>query len=100
MARGEAIGTADLPFGHEDDADDDEASDGGGDDGSQLVAGREVLDQPYPEAKEQALAAFDRVYVARRLDQAAGNVSEAARLAGMDRSNFKRILKKVRGRED
>jgi DNA-binding NtrC family response regulator len=100
MARGEAIGTADLPFGQEEEEEDDDAVGGGDDDGSRLVAGREVLDRPYPEAKEEAMAAFDRVYVARRLDQAAGNVSEAARLAGMDRSNFKRILKKVRGRED
>jgi DNA-binding NtrC family response regulator len=99
MARGEAIGAADLLLGRDDarddDANDDHASAGRHEEGSLLVAGREVLDLPYPEAKEQAMTAFDRVYVARRMDQAAGNVSEAARLAGMDRSNFRRVLRKA-----
>jgi DNA-binding NtrC family response regulator len=105
MARGEAILVADLPLRHdadageddERDADDDARSDG--EPPLPLIAGQEVLDLPYPEAKEQAMAAFDRIYVARRLELASGNVSEAARLAGMDRSNFRRLVKKARGRE-
>ena len=46
------------------------------------------------------MAAFDRAYVERRMKQTGGNVSEAARLAGMDRSNFRRLLKKARGRDE
>ena len=98
MARGESIVVADLPLGREDEESDDDARDGDGE--PRLVAGQEVLDLPYPEAKEQALAAFDRVYCERRMEQAGANVSEAARLAGMDRSNFRRLLKKVRGRDE
>jgi DNA-binding NtrC family response regulator len=50
----------------------------------------------YPEAKQRAGDAFDAFYVAELLERTSGNVSEAARRAGMDRSNFRRLLKKVR----
>ncbi len=89
MARGEVILPGDLPFGH------DEAAE----EGVPLAAG-EVLELPYTEAKERAVETFDRAYVERRLTKAGGNVSEAARTAAMDRSNFRRLMKKVQGRGD
>jgi DNA-binding NtrC family response regulator len=49
----------------------------------------------YNEAKARALRAFDRVYVQTLLERTGGNVSEAARLAGLDRSNFRRIIKRA-----
>jgi DNA-binding NtrC family response regulator len=92
MARGDAILPADLPIGQDDeDHDDDEGA---------AFAGAEVLELPYAEAKIQAVATFDRVYVERRMKRTGGNVTEAARMAGMDRSNFRRLLKKVRGRDE
>ena len=57
-----------------------------------LPAGSEDL--PYAEAKKQALAAFDAAYLGAMLQTAGGNVSEAARRAGLDRSNFRRLLRK------
>ena len=48
------------------------------------IAGGEVLDLGYTEAKERAVEAFDRAYVERRMKKTGGNVSEAARMAGMD----------------
>lgn len=48
----------------------------------------------YQEAKERALWAFNRAYLANLLRQTCGNLSNAAEKAGMDRSNFKKIVKK------
>ena len=52
------------------------------------------VDLPYGEAKRRALERFDRAYVAEVMRRASGNVSEAARRAGLDRSNFRRIVRK------
>jgi DNA-binding NtrC family response regulator len=48
----------------------------------------------YPEAKRKLLALFDEVYTTELLRRAGGNMSEAARLAGLDRSNFRRLIKR------
>jgi transcriptional regulator with GAF, ATPase, and Fis domain len=66
------------------------------DDGSTMTLGGEVLDLPYGEAKRRALEAFDRAYVGELLKKTAGNLSEAARKAGLDRSNFRRIVRKAK----
>lgn len=49
---------------------------------------------PYHEAKERALIEFNKHYLAQVLQQSGGNISLAADKAGMDRSNFKKIIKK------
>jgi DNA-binding NtrC family response regulator len=64
------------------------------------VFGIEVAELAYAEAKNKALDAFDVAYLERVMKRAGGNVSEAARQAGMDRSNFRRLLKKVRTKDD
>jgi transcriptional regulator with GAF, ATPase, and Fis domain len=46
---------------------------------------------PLTEAKRQSAAEFERCYLVN-LMQRAGSVSEAARLAGLDRTNFRRLL--------
>ncbi|MBI4365452.1 MAG: sigma-54-dependent Fis family transcriptional regulator [Deltaproteobacteria bacterium] len=48
----------------------------------------------YQEAKERALWAFNRAYLGNLLRQTGGNLSYAAAKAGMDRSNFKKIVRK------
>jgi len=48
----------------------------------------------YQEAKERAMWAFNRAYLSNLLRQTSGNLSYAAQKAGMDRSNFKKIVKK------
>jgi two-component system response regulator HydG len=61
------------------------------------VVARALLEVPYPEAKRRLLRDFDRAYAAGLLERSHGNVSEAARLAGLDRSNFRRVLRKHGG---
>ncbi len=51
---------------------------------------------PYAKARELALRRFERAYVEAQLRACADNISAAARRAGMDRSNFKRLLRKHR----
>jgi DNA-binding NtrC family response regulator len=94
MARGESILPADLPLGR-----DEEALENADEPGV-AFATSDVLELPYAEAKERAVAAFDEAYVERRLKHTSENMSEAARLSGLDRSNFRRLVKRVRGREE
>lgn len=49
---------------------------------------------PFAKAKARAIADFERSYVRDLLTQTHGNVSEAARLAGKERSRFGRLIKK------
>src|SRR5512146_48901 len=50
----------------------------------------------YAAAKEQALRRFEKGYVDALMKASDNNISAAARKAGMDRSNFKRVLRKYR----
>ncbi len=49
---------------------------------------------PFSKAKELATEAFEKRYLEAVLRRAGGNISEASRLAGMDRSNFRRVMKR------
>jgi two-component system response regulator HydG len=53
-----------------------------------------LFDLPFTEAKKKVIDRFEREYVNEILRRANGNVSEAARQASLDRSNFRRIAKK------
>lgn len=48
---------------------------------------------PYAQAKRLAMRAFERRYLTALLEKHNFNVSSAARAAGVDRSNFRRLLK-------
>ena len=52
-------------------------------------------DLSFMEARKRAQTEFEIAYVERLLRQTDGNVSEAARRAGLDRSNFRRILNRL-----
>ncbi len=62
------------------------------------AGGEEVpwLSTSYAAAKEQALRRFEKGYVEALMKACDSNISAAARKAGMDRSNFKRVLRKYR----
>ncbi len=59
----------------------------------------EAYGLPYADAKKRVLADFDLAYVREQLRRANGNVSEAARRSGLDRSNFRRVLRRLRDEE-
>jgi transcriptional regulator with GAF, ATPase, and Fis domain len=52
-------------------------------------------DLPYRDAKQRAVAAFEQAYFSSVLRRAGGNVSEAARQSGLDRSNFRRAARRA-----
>lgn len=51
-------------------------------------------DETLTEAKRRAAAQFERSYLLRVLEQAKGSISTAARMAGVDRTNFRRLLQR------
>jgi DNA-binding NtrC family response regulator len=61
----------------------------------QVAPGSSVLTScSFRDAKAQAVAAFERAYLAELLARAQGNVSLAARLAGKERSRLCQLLRK------
>lgn len=54
--------------------------------------GGSITATPFTEAKRRSAAEFERCYLSSVLARANGSVSGAARLAGLDRTNFRREL--------
>ncbi len=82
LCRADAIGIEHLP-GHL-----------AGDGPAGLDHGSTLCELPYAEAKELALSAFDKRYLEATLRRSKGNITKSAQIAGMDRSNFRRILRR------
>lgn len=83
MARGSRIEENDLPpemLGVSADA-------AVGDEGFDLL--------PFGEAKRRAMESFERRYLKKKLGEHNGNITRAAEASGMDRSNFKRLVRSV-----
>lgn len=51
-----------------------------------------ITTTPLTEAKRRSASEFERCYLSSVLERANGSVSEAARIAGLDRTNFRRLL--------
>jgi DNA-binding NtrC family response regulator len=56
-------------------------------------------DVPYHEAKEALLARFDREYMTDLLARAGQNISQAARIAGIERKHLYKVLERAGLRE-
>jgi DNA-binding NtrC family response regulator len=91
FCRGEIVTPSDLPFERPSWAPvPTEASDEG-----EVTLPAGLADLPYRDAKQRALGAFDNAYFTALLERTGGNVSRAAREAGLDRSNFRRAAKRA-----
>lgn len=82
FCRGDVIGPKAVAT-----ADPDQSDPADGDD--------DTLGTPYLEAKARVVDAFTRRYVERLLAQTRGNVSEAARLSGLERVSLQKILRRL-----
>jgi len=94
LSSGDTINVGDLPFAHD-------APRASVASATSAVGAfpQEAYGLPYADAKKRALQEFDLAYVREQLRRANGNVSEAARRSGLDRSNFRRVLRRLRGEE-
>jgi DNA-binding NtrC family response regulator len=65
--------------------------------GKPIVVGPDRLSpvEEYRTARREILGAFDREYFGRLLERTGGNLSEASRLSGIDRSNLRRALARL-----
>jgi transcriptional regulator with GAF, ATPase, and Fis domain len=52
------------------------------------------FDLPFGKAKQAAVRSFERSYLSDVLRRSSGKVAEAARLCGLDKSNFRRIIRR------
>jgi two-component system response regulator GlrR len=53
-----------------------------------------LLTMPLTEAKRLSAAKFERSYLLHVMERAQGSVSAGARLSGLDRTNFRRLLQR------
>ncbi len=60
---------------------------------TEAVSAMSLHDLAYAEAKKRVLSEFTEAYVASLLRITGGNMSEAARRSGLDRSNFRRLVR-------
>ncbi len=90
FARGATVDVGDLP---------DELVHGGADpvDSGELLAITGDLGDldRFSDAKKRVVDDFEQRYVEALLESTGGNISAAARIAGLDRANFRRLLKRT-----
>lgn len=55
---------------------------------------RVATDEPFHAAKDRVVAQFEQSYLSRLVSRAGGNMSKAARLAGVDRTTLYRLMDK------
>ncbi len=87
MEPGAAIESEDIPFISATDAP-------GLGNGAQAFYPEHLNGQPYHEARDQVLAHFEKNYLTNLVNRAGGNMSKAARLAGVDRTTLYRLIDK------
>jgi len=54
----------------------------------------DVMEQSYHTAREKVIASFERRYLTWLVNRASGNMSKAARLAGVDRTTLYRLMER------
>jgi DNA-binding NtrC family response regulator len=61
---------------------------------SSMTVGDDDMLEPLTDAKRRASSTFEKRYLIKAMEKSKGSVSEAARLAGLDRTNFRRLLQR------
>jgi DNA-binding NtrC family response regulator len=59
-----------------------------------MVGMQALLDKPFHAAKDELVSQFEQEYVRRITSKTRGNMSKAARLAGIDRTTLYRLMEK------
>ena len=59
-----------------------------------------IMNEAFHIAKDNLIAHFEKEYLARLTSRAGGNMSKAARLAGIDRTTLYRLMEKHGFRRD
>jgi DNA-binding NtrC family response regulator len=85
-APGSEVQPEEIPFIHEDFS--------GSGTGPGLALSPSVLDADYHTAREVVLAQFEKDYLEHIVRVAKGNISDAARLAGVDRTTLYRMMER------
>ena len=84
---GQPVQPEDIPLGGE------TAQAAPADDAASFVTS-DVLGQSYHVARERVIASFERRYLSWLVSRAGGNMSKAARLAGVDRTTLYRLMER------
>jgi DNA-binding NtrC family response regulator len=90
LRRGQEIGPESLPAAISGRRNGNGHSNGNG---TSIVSDDE-LGASLTDAKRRAASDFERRYLRKVMEKAKGSVSEAARLSGLDRTNFRRLLQR------
>lgn len=53
-----------------------------------------LSDKSYHAARDRVVAEFERAYLSELIERAGGNMSEAARIAGVDRTTLYRLMER------
>ena len=64
------------------------------DEGAAPVTGEGVLEESYHAARERVIASFERRYLTWLVNHVGGNMSKAARVAGVDRTTLYRLMER------
>ena len=64
------------------------------------VSAAAMTDEAYYTVRERLITDFERTYLTRLVDRAAGNMSKAARMASIDRTTLYRLLERHRLRRE
>jgi two-component system response regulator HydG len=90
LRRGQEIGPESLPAAISGRRNGNGHSNGNG----TSVVSDDELGASLTDAKRRAASDFERRYLRKVMERAKGSVSEAARLSGLDRTNFRRLLQR------